>query len=219
MLNSKTGTLRAKTLANILLTTTAVLALMFIFATFHHNNVLRKLGGSWSAKHGRVLLKEAEKALKHEQASGLPDAISTLLNSSPWRDIRISDRGYQLKRTLLEQLCEHYLTRRKYEELTSCAEQWLSVNERDMDAKAFWYEGLRHLPGRQHEGFKGLLENHRRFPGHYFSGLFLSRAYEDRGNSGRAAELLFETARATAKTQLEWRIYWKTKASPSYSGN
>ena len=214
LMNSK---LRAKTLANIVLTAVALLTLTFIFLTFNHNDLLRKLGGSWSAKYARVLAKEAAKALEQEESSGAPDAISTLLKSSRWRDIRTSDRGYQLKRILFEQLCENHLNRRNYQELANCAEQWLTVYERDMDASAFWYEAIRHLPGRENEGFNRLIENHRRFPGHYFSGLFLSKAYRDQGDASRASELLLETVRVLARSQLEWRIYWKTTDSAFYS--
>ncbi len=100
----------------------------------------------------------ALKALKQ----GDLDTVIDLLED--WEAFRKGDRVYPLKRRLLLRLAEELNTREKYDELTYWTTVWVGLDDRDITARAYYLQALRHDSERYREALDGLAREHQRFP-------------------------------------------------------
>ena len=150
-------------------------------------------------------------ALALERKSGSPKALINLLESPSWEKLRLGDRAYSLKRKMLARLCINLQQQGDYPRLIKWSDVWLSMNDRDLDARAFWFEGIRHISGRESEGLAGLTANYHDFPENLHLQRFLAAAYLERGDPGTAIRVLGETARSMMSNVLDdWEIFWAT---------
>ena len=102
----------------------------------------------------------------------------------------LDDRAYPLKRALLLRLCLALEQQENYGALRKWSLSWLSLSDRDLDARAFWYEAIRHSPGEEDEGLRGLITNQHAFPENNYLSQFLIKAYRETDNYELAGQLL-----------------------------
>jgi hypothetical protein len=126
---------------------------------------------------------------------GSLEGITRLLISL--EDIQNGDRIYNLKRKLFLKLTVELHEREMFQELYSWCEIWLELNERDVTAMAYFYEAMRHLPGKEDEGLRNLTREISRFPNN-----------ESLKNFHRKAAL--ETFGISSAIILDnrWKVYW-----------
>jgi hypothetical protein len=137
---------------------------------------------------------------------------------SGWKDIQKSDRIYKFKSRLLFALATELQGQKRYNELLHWSSEWIRLDERNIDAIAFWYEAIRHFPGREKEGLEGLIKSQRDFPESAFLSRFLIRAYRETGNAGAAESLAHSIARAMAEVAAKgWQVFWHTKNQKGFT--
>jgi len=203
-----------KIIANGLVAMIAMVFLASFFAENARDALLDDIHDFWAAQYMESLNEEAESALAQQELDRNPDTLIRVLGSSPWDQLRPGDRAYPLKRRIFTRLCTTLQERGDYERLVKWAGAWLSMNDRDLDARAFWFEGIRHISGRESEGLAGLTANYHDFPGNLHLQRFLAAAYLERGDTEAAAKI----ARSMMSNVLDdWEIFWATSDSDFFS--
>ena len=208
----------AKILANSLLAGTTLLFLGALFTASYHSDIVKKIGKHWVAHYAQSMKQEAISAFSQATKTNQTSPLTTLLEKPRWDEVLLDDRAYPLKRALLLRLCVTLEQQENYGALRKWSLSWLSLSDRDLDARAFWYEAIRHSPGEEDEGLQGLITNQRAFPGNSYLSQFLIKAYKETNNYGLANQLLQKTMGTEAKIALEdWQMYWTTPRQKSFS--
>jgi hypothetical protein len=208
----------AKDLTNSLLAGISIAMLAALFVSFHHDEILEEFGSEWVDDYAKSLRYEAKAALAQEKKTGRADALVTLLETPSWSETHFGDRAYPLKRKLLERLCVNLKQQGDYSALAHWTSQWLSLNERNLDARAFWYEAIRHFPERKEEGLEGLVTNYQNFPENDYLFNFLVNAYKDHGNTDAAKQMVWAKASSVAKeVSTGWDIFWTNANQANFS--
>lgn len=203
----------AKAFANGFFAVIAITVLMS-FASERRDGALNAIRDFWVDDYMQSLKDEAKVALALEKKTGDATPLIHLLGSSSWEKLGLGDRAYSIKRRILARLCLNLQQQGDYERLIKWSNVWLSMNDRDLDARAFWFEGIRHSPERESEGFEGLIANYHDFPENRYLQRFLAAAYLDRGDTDAAAK----TARSMVSEVLsDWQIFWTTSDSDFFS--
>lgn len=203
----------AKAFANGFFAVMAITVLMS-FASERRDEALNAVRDFWVDDYMQSLKDEAKVALALERKTGDPMPLIHLLGSSSWEKLGLGDRAYSIKRKMLARLCLNLQQQGHYESLIKWSDVWLSMNDRDLDARAFWFEGIRHSPERKSEGFEGLIANYHDFPQNLYLQRFLAAAYLDRGDAGAAVKV----AKSLVSGVLsDWQIFWTTSDSDFFS--
>ena len=140
---------------------------------------LNDWGTQWSTSYYQkhtVTFKELIKQLQKGETD------STVLQlQSDWNDLEKRDRAYRLKRKLLFALSEELHRQKRYNELLKWSSEWRAIDDRDVDAIAFYYEALYRSKDKRTEGFNGLKTEWHRFPDSLTLFGFYSLTLEERG--------------------------------------
>ena len=155
----------AKVLANSLSAVGAFLCLLFLFEVVHQSNWIDDVGNYLVKHHSRVLKSKNEEILEHLR-SGQIESVMTFLEEPFWQNVLKGDRNYPAKRTLLSNLCNQLHNDNDYHNLRKWASEWRHLDERDIEAIAYWYYALHHSSDRHDEGLQGLIRESNRFPTH-----------------------------------------------------
>jgi len=200
--------------ANSFFAVLAAVVLISLFAEDTRDDLLNNIRAFWITHHMESLNDEGEAALAHEELEKNPDTLIRILESSAWDQLRPGDRAYPMKRRMLARLCSTLQEQNDYEELVKWAETWLALNDRDLDARACWFGGIRHIPGREKESLEGLISTYHDFPQNLYLRRFLAVAYLDLGE----VEAAIKIARSTMSHVLSgWQIFWATSDSDFFS--
>jgi len=200
--------------ANSFFAVLAAVVLILFFAENTRDDLLNNIRDFWVTHHMESLYDEGQAALADEELDRNPDTLIRMLESSAWDKLRLGDRAYYLKRRIFARLCTTLRERNDYEELVKWAQTWLALNDRDLDARAFLLEGIRHIPGREKEGLDGLISNYHDFPQNLYLRRFLAAAYLDLGEVEAATKI----ARSEMNHLISgWQIFWTTSDSDFFS--
>ena len=177
MLTSKFG---LKILSNALLLIGAIVFLV-IFFDLKDQNFLKfnEWGTQWSTSYNQQHVAKFRELIKQLQEGETDSTILQLQNE--WNDLEKKDRVYRLKRKLLLALSEELHRQKRYDELLKWSSEWRALDDRDIDAIAFYYEALYRSKDKQSEGFHGLKTEWHRFPKSLTLAGFYSLALEERG--------------------------------------
>ncbi len=210
--------IRSKLIANGLLIGIALGVLAILLTAFQGGQLYEDFAKEWGDDHLERARHQVSKALKEQASTGEDDALVTLLETSRWRNIHLGDRTYPLKREVLAHLCTSLKQRADYHALAHWAAQWLSLNERNLDARAFWYEAIRHIPGRAGEGSEGLIKSQHNFPDNVLLTTFLVGVYQETDNTAAAESLIRPIARDLADAAVKnWEFFWITQGQKHFS--
>ena len=208
----------AKVLANSLLAGISIAMLTALFVSFHHDEILKEFGKEWVDDYAQSMRQEVISAFSQARKTNQTSLLTTLLEQPQWDEVLLDDRAYGLKRALLLRLCVALEKQRDYRALKKWSLKWLSLTGRDLDARAFWYEAIRHSSEQQEEGLQELITNQHAFPNNNYLAQFLIKAYKEAGDDHLANELLHKTARSEAQIALNaWQVYWATSNQNSFS--
>ena len=200
--------------ANSFFAVLAAVVLILFFAENTRDDLLNNIRDFWITHRMGSLNEEALAALAREELDSNPDTLIRILKSSAWDQLRPGDRGYSLKQRMFVRLCTTLQERNDHEESVKWAGAWLALNDRDLDARAFWFEGIRHIPGREKEGLEGLISNYHDFPKNLYLRRFLAVAYLDQGE----VEAAIKIARSMMSHVLSgWQVFWVTSDSDFFS--
>tara|TARA_Y100001960_G_scaffold330627_1_gene425181 strand:+ start:903 stop:1910 length:1008 start_codon:yes stop_codon:yes gene_type:complete len=197
----------AKVFANGFFAVIAIAFFISFVASDRRDSTLNAIQNFWVTSYMEAQKVDARAALAQEQETGNTEVLVRLLESSRWRESRSGDRAYSLKRKMLSRLCINLQQQGDYEQLIKWSDVWLSTNDRDLDARAFWFEGIRHIPERESEGFEGLIANYHDFPKNIYLQRFLAAAYLDREDTDAAAKIV---GSMVDQVLSDWQIFWTT---------
>jgi len=177
MLTSKFG---LKIISNALLLIGAIVFL-FVFFDLKDQNFLKfnKWGTQWSTSYNQQHVAAYRELIKQLQEGETDSTILQLQNE--WNDLEKKDRVYRQKRKLLLALSEELHRQQRYDELLKWSSEWRALDDRDIDAIAFYYEALYRSKDKQSEGFNGLRTEWHRFPKSFTLARFYSMALKERG--------------------------------------
>ena len=200
-----------KVFANGFFAVIAITVFISFVAVDRRDYALNAIRHLWVTDYMQTRKDEPKAALVQERETGSADALIRLLELPSWKELRLTDRAYALKRKMLSRLCINLQQQGDHQKLIKWADVWLSMNDRNLDARAFWFEGIRHVPGRETEGLEGLIANYHDFPQNHYLHSFLVAAYHDQGDTDAANRIIMEKARSVASDVLSgWRIFWTT---------
>jgi len=149
-------------LGNALSLVGALLFLTVFFVGQTQRALINSWGSSWVRTYFSPHQSQADNLLE-EVRKGQIDQAAQLVQTK-WQSIAKKDRVYPLKRKLLLAVAKELHRQGRYEELRHWVAQWQQLDERDIDAMAFWYEALYRSTDRTKEGFDGLKREWRHFP-------------------------------------------------------
>jgi len=200
MLTSK---LSLKILSNALSLIGAIVFLV-IFLDPKDQNLFKfdDWGNQWSTAYYQKHTATFKELIKQLQKGETDSTVLQLQND--WNDLEKRDRVYRLKRKLLFALSEELHRQKRYNELLKWSSEWRKIDDRDVDAIAFFYEALYRSKHKQPEGFNGLKLEWHRFPDSLTLVGFYSLAVEER----KIHDPTFETKKydlRQAFIQKQWR--------------
>jgi hypothetical protein len=141
---------------------------------------------------------QMEDALEH-LAGGDEIPVKNLLDS--WAEIKKTDRIYPFKREGLLKLSDYFHNKERFNELIILSEKWYGLDERDITASAFYFEGLCHSGDSYLEGELGLRSQFYKFPKNHFLQKFYSKLTEKFGDQDLFNNLI-------QKKEFYWRVFW-----------
>ncbi len=118
------------------------------------------------------------------------DSAMKSLKEEPWQALLPGDRGWVYITAINRKLADVLYRQGLYEKLFELSKVWHKHNDRDLAARAYLYEAIRHFPGREKEGLEGLIKSQRDFPESTLLSGFLIHAYRETGNTGAAESLI-----------------------------
>ncbi|SVC10200.1 uncharacterized protein METZ01_LOCUS263054, partial [marine metagenome] len=158
-------------------------------------NVVNDVGSWMKSSYTNRFESEKNEILRRLKRSEIMAAVE-LLEEKKWREIRLSDRAFRLKRQILQALMYQLHRAKRYEELLHWSGIWIAEDERNVNAIAYWYVALRHSPDRHDEGVQGLKREWHRFPTNDLLQKFnLKVLYEKQGYKSLSSAMSIETKR------------------------
>lgn len=200
--------LQSKLYANALSMMGALVVVVVIFMVFSRPELINMLG-SHSILFYRVSFSSEAKnvlgQLTHEKTG---NAVK-LLQDPKWTNVLLDDKPYYLKREVLKSLCSVFHRNKNYKQLLHWATVWRDLDERDVDAMAFWYEALRHTTDRRTIGVNGLSKGQKQFPRNV---LFQRFYFQSQNNSGKSLTqnlAISDTQKLIIQRALKgWELRW-----------
>ena len=200
--------LQSKLYANALSMMGALVVVVVIFMVFSRPELINMLG-SHSILFYRVSFSSEAKnvlgQLTHEKTG---NAVK-LLQDPKWTNVLLDDKPYYLKREVLKSLCSVFHRNKNYKQLLHWATVWRDLDERDVDAMAFWYEALRHTTDRRKIGVNGLSKGQKQFPRNV---LFQRFYFQSQNNSGKSLTqnlAISDTQKLIIQRALKgWELRW-----------
>lgn len=199
---------RLKFVAN---TTLLVLALLFsslmlswiVLPVFPH-----AIGKFWTSMHTRDFRDDASEAIASAR-SGDSQALADQLQDNFWHAIRKGDRAWPAKRKMLQALVRNAERSGDIQAMGNWAFYWRNLDDRDVDALAYWYGYLRHDPKQKIAAEQNLISAMVHFPNNFellrFNLLVMREA-----DNPRQSERLQQ--RLNALVTRNWRLEWRRKS-------
>ncbi len=160
---------------NIAFLLSAVFFLVVLYGFSYQKSFVDEIGISLTRTYIDYHGNQRNDALK-ALGQGNLDAVTDLLVD--WETFRKGDRAYPFKRELLLQLAEELNARERYEELYYWTTVWVGLDDRDITARAYYLQALRHNSERYREALDGLAREHQRFPLNEALAQFYADAHE-----------------------------------------
>jgi len=184
-----------------------VLAIAYLFMLYSLGNsasTVNRLGTYLVAQHQRPYkraYKEAVKALEHGNTSV---AMSTL---TAWQNIKKGDRVFSHKRELLNQLTGELHNQNRVPEFLDWANKWRALDDRDITARAYYFEALRLSPEFHSQGLDGLSLAYKHFPKNQRLAELHANTLREAGGF-IAADKMQENK--VTEQSLDWELFWDT---------
>tara|TARA_B100000959_G_scaffold231682_1_gene248284 strand:- start:249 stop:1373 length:1125 start_codon:yes stop_codon:yes gene_type:complete len=189
----------------------ALVVVVVIFMVFSRPELINKLG-SYSILFYRVSFSSEAKNVLGQLAHQKTGNAVKLLQDPKWTNVLLDDKPYYLKREVLKNLCSVFHRNKNYKQLLHWATVWRDLDERDVDAMAFWYEALRHTTDRRKIGVNGLSKGQKQFLRNV---LFQRFYFQSQNNSGKS---LTQNLAISDKQKLiiqralkGWELRWRWK--------
>lgn len=195
-------TQKIKLRINILLLTLAAVFLLLALIVVYSPDATDKLGKKYIKEYTQRYQGKFEKAVSNLDDDNIEVAEGQL---EDWSDVLKGDRAYPIKRNLMLALLDKLREQKKYEKMKALSLLLRESDPRDISAKIYYYEALRHSLGGEAEGLSGLSEIHTKFPKNHGPNFFLAALYEAGEKQildGLISQKIFE--------QETWQVFWNT---------
>jgi hypothetical protein len=152
---------KLKVYVNITLLSIAVLFACLLIQLKYAPKSIDWIGENISKGYASVHKHKMESALE-KLALGEELPSVNLLRS--WINIKKGDRIFPHKRNLFIELAKRVRREKRYKDLLTLSELWIELDDRDITARAYYYEALRFTEERRLEGEEGLRALFFKFP-------------------------------------------------------
>jgi len=152
----------AKILGNGLLLIGALLFIALLLIGPRQISLIDAWGDRWLSAYLESHKKPFRVLTKSIRKGQTDQAINYL--QTKWQDVQKGDYIYRFKRRLLLALATELHRQERYQELLYWSSEWITLDDRDIDAVAFWHEALYRSADRKTEGLNGLQKAWNLFP-------------------------------------------------------
>jgi hypothetical protein len=211
---------KMKVAVNLVFLVLAIAFSMLWLLWLYQGNVVNDVGSWMTSSYTNRFASEKREILRRLEKSEILAAVE-LLEEKKWREIRLSDRAFPLKRQILQALMYQLHRTKRYEELLHWSGIWIAEDERNVNAMAYWYEALRHSHDRHDEGLQGLKREWHRFPANNLLESFnLMMSYEKQGYKSLSSAMTIGAKRYLSSAQdpdwfrsntQGWELRWHWK--------
>ena len=208
---------KIKVAVNLFFLVLAIVFSLLWFLWLYQENLVNKVGSWVISSYTEQYESEAKDVLRQLRKGEITAAVE-LLEEKKWREIRLLDRAFGRKRQILKLLAKKLHRAERFEDLLYWSDIWRSQDERNVDAMAYWYEALYHLPDRRAEGVEGLKRLQVRFPANNLLRQFVSMIQDRKEGEIQASYVSYEYAVDVLQnsTRLQnvtqgWELRWRWK--------
>ncbi len=181
------------------------IAYLYLFLSLDSNKALYvKLGTYLIAKHQAPFQHDYSEALESLNLGNAEPAIRTL---EDWQEVKKGDRVFPLKRTLLLKLADFLHKENNIAQLLTWTREWQSLDNRDISARAFYFEALRLTPEFHAEGVEGIASAYQQFPANPRLSRFYADTLRAAGDTATADKI---HKSKIANQLLGWELFWDT---------
>ena len=156
---------------------TALFSIYFFYLLSHDKLIFDHIGTYIIEKHVNHYQTQYDTA-NQKLTKGHLNAPIELLNQ--WEGFKKGDRIYPLKREMLLNLSKNLYELKSYEKLMYWTQKWITLDERDVTAMAFYYEAQRQAPETHEQGIKNLINTYKKFPKNKFLKKFHTLAISEK---------------------------------------
>jgi len=196
-----------KVFGNLLFLVGALFCLALFFVAPRYTSLINSAGDLWIETYAGSQSERFQTAIKEVRLGQTDRAISNL--QTRWNDIQKRDRSFRLKRLLLRTLATELHKQGRYQELLDWSLEWVTLDNRDIDAVAFWNEALFRSSDRSAEGFRGLENTWNRFPYSEMANKFYLSALRERHAYDEAASVMAYYIQSRRDWVIEKAEQWK----------
>ena len=201
--------LQWKIVANSLSMIVAIMFIATVCVVYIQPQVVNKLG-NYSTKVYKLSYSSETKNVLGQLAQGKTGDVVKLLQSQKWRNVLLDDKPYYLKREILRSLCRVFHATKNYNELLKWVSVWREIDERDVDAMAFWYEALSHTADRSQEGIEGLYGGQKMYPTNVLFQSFYHQSLKKFGDVDNDT-ILHKQKLIVQNAMKGWELRWRWK--------
>ena len=215
---------KIKVAVNLFFLVLAIVFSLLWYLWLYQENLVNKVGSWVISSYTEQYESEAKDVLRQLRKGEITAAVE-LLEEKKWREIRLLDRAFKRKREILKLLAKKLHRAERFEDLLYWSDIWRSQDERNVDAMAYWYEALYHLPDRRAEGVEGLKRLQVRFPANKLLRQFVSMIQDRKEGEIQASRVSYQYAVDILENINEWQnvtkgweIRWQWKVRHVVSG-
>jgi len=121
-----------------------------------------------------------------------------------WDEVLKGDRAYPKKRDLLRGLSEKLHQTKQYKKMRQWTKHWIDLDDRDITAKAYYYEALRNFPESYEDGKQGLETTYKDFPMSRTLEILYVASLRESGEIEEANKVIS----AAICQQKRWQLFW-----------
>ena len=189
---------------NLVLFAGALFFTALFFISNYKTDTINRIGDYVEGKYLHYYKKQSKSAIKQIKKGDTSNAID-LLNR--WSDTKKGDRIYPLMRNVLIELSKQLHQTNQHEEMLHWAEIWRGLDDRDVEAMAYFAESIRNTPERRQQGMEMLTQLWQQFPLNSTVTVFYNRATGAEKHKTPAQQAV---SQEIERYNLTWNVFWDT---------
>ena len=186
---------------NIVSLSSALIFTLVALMMIYNRDALDSFGQLYIDEYSRRFQEKYEIAITNIAANNIMLVEKQL---DEWSEVLKGDRAYPKKRDLLRALSEKLHHTKQYVKMRHWTKLWLDLDDRDITAKAYYYEALRNIPESRDEGKQGLETTYKSFPMSHTSKKYYVASLRESGEIEEVNKVLS----ASICQQKRWQLFW-----------
>lgn len=201
-------TRKIKLALNIISLSGALIFILVAVVMTYSRDAMDLLGQSYIHGYSRIFQKEYDEAILNLDKN---DIVLVEEQLDDWKDVLKGDRAYSKKRALLLAMSGELHRTKQYVKMRKWSKLWLEMDDRDITAKAYYYEALRNSQDAHDDGVQGLAAMYKAFPINHTSTTFYIASLQELGESEEVNQLIsaIRVNQLSALCQQKrWQLFW-----------